>query len=135
MVGTVSQEFQSLPQQFFNVRNLTTRSARMLTSLLKEPCMTKTYGKKVLLTAWSPIISYNQTITCRYDTLQRYYIIMYFSTIRSTDKKKIIMFSRFCPLNGWRSLSESVEKHFFQVMLNEWSSENLWKMISAACKN
>ena len=135
MVGAVSPEFQSSPRRFFNVRNLTTRSARILTSLLQEPCMTKTYGKKVLLTAWSPIISYNQIISCRYDTLQRYYIIMYFSTIKSTDIKKIIMFSRFFPLNGWRSLSEAVEKHFFQIMLNEWSSKNLWKMISAACKN
>ena len=34
MVGAISQEFQGLPHRFFNARNLLTRSARMLTSLL-----------------------------------------------------------------------------------------------------
>ena len=40
------------------------------------------YGEKVFLTAWNPIVSYNETITYRCDTLQ-IYIIIYFSTIRS----------------------------------------------------
>ena len=41
------------------------------------------FGEKVFLTAWNPIVSYNQTMTYRYDTLQ-IYIIIYFSTIKST---------------------------------------------------
>ena len=50
----------------------------------------------MFLTAWSPIVSYNQIIT--------------------------------------GTLSESVEKYYFQRLLNEWSSKNLWKMISADVK-
>ena len=41
------------------------------------------YGEKLFLTALSPIVCYNQTITYRCDTLQRCYIIMYFNIIKS----------------------------------------------------
>ena len=36
VVGAISREFQRSPRQFFNAWNLPTRSARMLTSLLRK---------------------------------------------------------------------------------------------------
>ena len=48
MVGAISREFQRSPRRFFNARNLPTRSARMLTSLL-YPSDTCLYRNKTML--------------------------------------------------------------------------------------
>ena len=86
---------------------------------------------------FSPTIN-NQTLTHKYDTLQRYYIIMHFSTIRSIwsliakenkirehRQKTFTMLSRFWLLRGrvvWVNPSKKQNlwrESFFQIMLNK----------------
>ena len=75
------------------------------------------WGKSVIdcVNFWSPIVSYNQTITYRHDSLQRYYMkllswilvpsgafeVLSPKNIRQHQQKAFAMLSGFWPLWGW----------------------------------
>ena len=59
--------------------------------------------------------------------------------VRKHRQKKIVMLSGFWPLRGWGGLRETVKKGKFVTKTFsadnfEWSSNNLWKMMSANAK-